>query len=230
MLQLGIEARRCGKLPSLPFMISVAEYLAPEVAHLAEQTFGSHVINILASSEAGPIAIKCPESHLLHIQSEVILAEILVGEGGQPCLPGETGELVVTPLYNYAMPLIRYRTGDYVVAGGDCPCGRSLPTIERFVGRKQHLFHFADGQKQPAIDRVRISEWIGHDAWQLVQTGPGTAELRHEASPTMALQRDMVLEHLHEALGDSWSTALVPVAEVRTRNAAKRHLCINAMV
>jgi phenylacetate-CoA ligase len=228
ILQLGIEARRSGKLPSLPMMISVAEYLAPEVAQMAQQVFGSHVINILASSEAGPIAIKCPSSHLLHVQSEVILAEVL-NENGRTCQPGETGELVVTPLYNYAMPLIRYRTGDYVVQGGDCPCGRSLPTLERFVGRKQHLFQFADGQKQPAIDRVRISEWIGHDAWQLVQTGPGNAELRYESSPSVATVRDALLQHLCEAVGEGWSVALAQVGRVRKSGEAKRHFCVNAM-
>ena len=202
ILRLALKNRSSDRALSIPVLISVAEYLAPEVRSLAEQTFGSRVISILTSGEAGVIAVECPSGKRMHVQSELLLAEILDDEG-RPCEAGETGELVVTPFYNYAMPLIRYRTGDYVVAGGDCPCGRSLPTIERFAGRKEHMFQFPDGSRRlPPMDRVRISEWIGHDAWLLAQTGPGNAELRFEPSHKNGAVADALREHVLDALGD----------------------------
>jgi phenylacetate-CoA ligase len=228
ILRLGLESRRSGKTPSIPVLISVAEYLAPEVRALAEQMFGSRVVNILSSAEGGIIAIECPAGRL-HIQSEVIFTEIL-NEVGRPCQPGETGELVITPFYNYAMPLIRYRTGDYVVAGGDCSCGRPHPNFERFVGRKEHLFQFLDGSRRlPPIDRVRITELIGHDAWVLVQTEPGVVELRHEQSWEIGTAADAVREHLSSALGNGWSVALAENAKVPKTSGGKRHFCINAV-
>ena len=223
ILGLGLESRRSGKSPSIPVLFSAAEYLAPEVASLATEAFGSRVIDILTSSEAGPIAIGCPDSSLLHIQSERILVEILDGNG-RPCAPGETGEVVVTPFYNYAMPLVRYRTGDFVIAGGPCPCGRSLPTIERFAGRREHMFRYPDGsQRLPPIDRVAISQWLGHQAWQLVQTGPGEAELRHQPALGPVAATKAIRERLLIALGEGWSVGLIEVGSVPMTNGGKRH-------
>ena len=58
--------------------------------------------------------------------------EILAVDGASPLDPGEEGEIVVTNLTNYAMPLIRYRIGDTGIgcsmsrAGGD-GLGRCSP-------------------------------------------------------------------------------------------------------
>ncbi|MEO8667673.1 MAG: hypothetical protein ABI399_04100 [Bauldia sp.] len=226
VLGLGLESRRSGMTPSIPVLIAAAEYLAPEVASLARQRFGSHVIDILTSSEAGPIAIQCPDSNLLHIQSERILVELL-NETGRPCAPGETGEVVVTPFYNYAMPLIRYRSGDFAIAGGPCPCGRSLPTIERFAGRRESMFRYPDGSHRlPPIDRVAISEWLGHQAWQLVQTGPGKTELRHEPATGRGDAADAITAHVLAALGPGWTIGLVNTPVPMT-GGGKRHYTLD---
>lgn len=222
-LGLGLAARRTGKRPSLPLIASVAEYLAPEVSKLASEMFGSRTIDILTSSEAGPIAIQCPKSHRLHIQSERVLVEIL-HDDGTPCRPGETGEVVVTPFYNYAMPLIRYRSGDYVVKGGPCSCGRTLPTIEAIAGRKEHMFRYPDGARRlPPIDRVSITETFGHDRWQLVQTGEGTAELRHEAPTDGGDAVEAAVADAAAALTPDFEIAPVIVAKLREPTLPKHH-------
>jgi phenylacetate-CoA ligase len=139
--------------------------------------------------------------------------------------------LVVTPFYNYAMPLIRYRTGDYVMQGDDCPCESSLPTIERFIGSKPHLFQCPDGSRRlPPIDRVRISELIGHINWQLVQTGPGQAELRYEQPLKTAVPTDLLREHIHEALGEGWTLTAKQAENIPKTSGGKRPFCVNALV
>jgi phenylacetate-CoA ligase len=127
------------------------------------------------------------------------------------------------------MPLVRYRSGDYVVAGGDCPCGRCLPTIAAFAGRKEHRFTFPDGSSRlPAIDRVAISEALGHDRWQFVQTEAANAELRHEPA-TGHCDR----AHLHELaarpLGEGWQVKLNETTSVPPTKAGKRHFTVNAV-
>jgi phenylacetate-CoA ligase len=230
ILRLVLEARRTGKRPHIPEIFAVAEYMPPEVTRAAEDLFGGRVVDILTSSEAGPIAIQCPDNRRLHIQSERVLAEILDADG-RPVAPGETGEVTVTPFYNYAMPLVRYRSGDFVVAGGDCPCGRTNPTIERFAGRREHMFRFPDGAtKLPPIDRVATSEAVGHEAWQLVQTGPGAAELRFEPRQDSGATADTALLRrlAHDALGDGWSVAAIETASVPRTSGGKRHFTLNA--
>ena len=56
------------------------------------------------------------------IESEFI-AEILDPTTAQPVEPGEKGELVLTNLGRWGFPVIRYRTGDVVVAGKDQSAG-----------------------------------------------------------------------------------------------------------
>lgn len=226
ILRLAVEARRSGVQPSIPIIISVAEFLPPEVKAVAGEVFGSRLINILSSAEGGVIAIECPQSDLLHIQSEQVLVEI-IGDDGRPCNSGEVGEVVITPLYNYATPLIRYRTGDYVERGPACPCGRTLPTIAKIVGRREHMFRFPDGRRAlPSIDRVKVSELLGHEAWVLAQTGPKDAEMR--VAGDIDRSRETALEALAEAATDgAFSVTIRRVESQPLTSGGKRHFCIN---
>lgn len=223
MLRLGLEALRRGAKPSIPFIISVAEYLAPETRRLAEESFGGRIIDILSSSEAGVIAIQCPVSDQHHIQSETVLAEI-VNANGEPCQPGEVGELIVTPLYSYAIPLIRYRSGDFVTAGWPCKCGRSLPTIAGIVGRREHMFVFPDGRRMmPAIDRVRISKAVGHDKWQLSQCDKRSVVFRSAGPRPSKIDLATIKELIQAAIGDEFELQIASEADVPLTSGGKRH-------
>lgn len=227
ILRLGKLARSTGVKLNVPIVISVAEFLAPEIRKLAETEFGSRLINILSSAESGVIAIECPKSGLLHIQSEAVLVEIL-NHAGEPCEEGEIGELVVTGLYNYAQPLIRYRSGDYVVPGPRCDCGVKLPTISRVVGRREHMFNLPNGrQALPCIDRVKVTQELDHEEWQLVQVGQDAVEFRH-GQPLLEASKWQVLQALlHEGVPTHWQMRQVPNASLPLTSGGKRHFCIN---
>ena len=87
-----------------------------------------------SANEVGHIAFRCREAGNLHVQSESILVEIL-DDRDRPCVVGETGRVVVSPLHNVTMPLLRYDLGDYATVGAPCGCGRELPVIEQILGR-----------------------------------------------------------------------------------------------
>jgi phenylacetate-CoA ligase len=227
ILRLGRAARDSGKIPSIPILISISEYLGSEVRSLAEEVFGSRVIGIFSSAEGGTMGIECAETQNLHVQGETVLVEILDADG-QPCEPGEIGEVVITPLYNYATPLIRYRTGDFAVKGGPCPCGRSCFTIERIVGRREHMFALPDGSRIiPDVDRIRITDLIGHEAWQFVQTGPDTAEFRFESPSQIAVAADAIRGHLLSSLNGELAVTLKEVKSITMTSGGTRHFCIN---
>jgi phenylacetate-CoA ligase len=230
ILRLGLEAREhLDHPPEVPIIISVAEHLSPEVRTLAEKALGSRVINVLSSSEGGVIAIECPTSGLLHIQSEAVIVEI-IKDTGEPCKVGEVGELVVTPLYNYATPLIRYRSGDFVEKGPPCTCGRSLPTIARVVGRREHMFSFPDGRHAlPNIDRVHISEILGHELWIFVQYEPTGAELLIAADGYEGHKNELI-DLLTAATDKMFSIKLRRAESLPLTSAGKRHFCLNQTV
>jgi phenylacetate-CoA ligase len=88
------------------------------------------------------------------VQSEGILVEVL-DERDRPCLPGEVGRVVATPLHNFAMPLVRYVNGDYAEVGEPCDCGRGLPVLKRVVGRTRNMLTLPDGRR--LWPRLRLS-------------------------------------------------------------------------
>ena len=86
------------------------------------------------STETGTIAATC-ERGGLHLLLSGHVVELRTGDAVQPVAPGASGELVDTPLNNFARPLLRYGTGDVVdVPAEPCPCGLPLPTV-RVHGR-----------------------------------------------------------------------------------------------
>ena len=99
-----------------------------------------------SANEVGHIAFRCREAGDLHVQSESIVVEIL-DDGGRPCAIGETGRVVVSPLHNLAMPLLRYDLGDYATVGAPCACGRAAPVIEQILGRVRNLVRMPDGRR-----------------------------------------------------------------------------------
>ncbi len=92
------------------------------------------------SEMCGPgVAFECQEQNGLHIWEDHFLAEILDPEG-EPCAPGESGELVLTTLTKDAMPLIRYHTGDITYFMDEpCSCGRTSVKLHRFLGRADDM-------------------------------------------------------------------------------------------
>jgi ABC-type branched-subunit amino acid transport system ATPase component/phenylacetate-coenzyme A ligase PaaK-like adenylate-forming protein len=85
----------------------------------------------------GPgVAGECEAGGGLHVLSDAFIAEVLDPEGDEPTPIGEMGELVLTSLHKDAMPLLRYRTGDRVMAlPQNCGCGSAHTWIGRVPGR-----------------------------------------------------------------------------------------------
>ena len=76
---------------------------------------GARVCDHHGMTEVGPVTYECPaQPGVLHVIESGFYAEIIEPNSGKPVQPGETGELVLTPLGRVASPLLRYRTGDLV--------------------------------------------------------------------------------------------------------------------
>jgi phenylacetate-CoA ligase len=202
LLGLMVTALKMGTaMPQIEAVLSVAELLTDDVRASIERHLGCRTFDVFSSAEGGIIAVECPETGCYHVQSELVKVEV-VSSSGDPCAPGEIGEVVITPLYNFAMPLIRYRTGDIVVNGqGACACGRSLPTLDKIVGKEPHLFIFTDGTRGlPRIDRECISLALGTLRWRLVQVSTAEAELHYVPMEGMGYGIRTAAEEISRAL------------------------------
>lgn len=107
-----------------------------------EHRLGSRLYPHYGSRELGlGGAVTCPAFSGMHLRENDIIAEI-IDASGNPLPRGQWGELVITTIQAEAMPLIRYRTGDYTrLLAEACPCGSPLARLDRVVrlGEKSQM-------------------------------------------------------------------------------------------
>ena len=121
-------------------IMTSAGTLFPDFRREIEDVFGCAVFDRYGTREVGDVACDCEHHAGLHVSVVTHVVEVL-REDGSACQPGETGDLVITSLTNYAMPLIRYKIGDRAtVTDAICPCGRGLPLMHSIEGRSTSVF------------------------------------------------------------------------------------------
>ena len=97
----------------------------PATRERIEAAFGLRAFDHTGATEVGPTGFSCEARDGVHLVESEFVVEIVDADGTSR-EEGE-GELVLTNLGRWGSPVIRYRTGDRVVAGrGRCVCGRTL--------------------------------------------------------------------------------------------------------
>ena len=116
-----------------------------------ERAFGPHVFETYGSRETMLIAAECEAHAGMHLSEENLLVELV--KDGRSAAAGEAGDVVVTDLHNYGMPMIRYLNGDVARRAnpGPCPCGRSLARLEQVDGRRADTLVDSEGNSVPGI-------------------------------------------------------------------------------
>lgn len=120
-----------------------AEPWTEEMRKRIEKASGIKAYDIYGLSEIiGPgVGIECRCQKGMHIFEDHFYPEIIDPETGEVLPDGELGELVLTTLSKYAMPMIRYRTRDLTrIISEPCECGRTLRRIDRISSRSDDMF------------------------------------------------------------------------------------------
>ncbi len=114
----------------------------------------------------------------MHVTDENVIVEI-VDDQGRPVSTGDCGEIVVTHLDAYAMPLIRYRTGDTGrLVGEPCACGRGLSRVEVVGGRRTDHLVAADGRRMHGLSLIYVLRELDNVArFQIRQQADGAVEV-----------------------------------------------------
>jgi len=184
--EIIVELERTGRtLPEIQDIRTYSETVTSELRAQVRRFFGREVVDSYGSIEAGLIATQCPEAGTYHVTENILLE--VVDADGRPCAPGEIGRVLVTDLGNYATPLIRYQLGDYAEVAEPCPCGRSLASIRRFLGRERNLLLRPDGSRHWPVWGVR--RWAAQFVirqFQFIQTDRRTltAKMFADRSPS----------------------------------------------
>lgn len=154
-----------------PLLILLSgEMVSTELKSKVSATFGCPVSSLYTMAEVGIIGSEQPGESSYQVEEKSAIVEILNGDG-ESLLDGQEGELVVTPLNNYAMPLIRYRTGDR----GYWVDSKASPPVFRIVdARRPKLLRTSDGKFINSVRFAKIMASLGLDDYGIDQHQDGS--------------------------------------------------------
>jgi phenylacetate-CoA ligase len=119
-------------------IMTTAEKLHPHHRDILEEVLGP-VYDCYGSREIQGYAYQCKEQKGYHIIEPNLIFE------ADDFLEG-TKEVVVTDLWNYAWPLIRYKIGDLIKGEfRQCACGCTWKTFDTIVGRTWESIELPNG-------------------------------------------------------------------------------------
>ncbi len=177
--------------PMLKTVMCTSESIYPFQRDLIRKVLGCEVRSFYGQGEDVVLAAEC-EHGSLHLCPEFGVTEIIGKDGREVTEEGEVGELVGTGFHNYAMPFVRYRTGDLAsLSRENCECGRGLPVLKSLEGRLQEFIVARDGRLIPLrslfcsahlgeADRVRKAQLLQREPGKLLVKLAVTPEFREK--------------------------------------------------
>lgn len=177
----------------------------------------------------------------MHISEDLFVWEVLDPITGEPVPEGEIGELVVTPLWKEALPILRYRTRDLTsVVTAPCACGRTTARMTRIQGRTDDMLIIRGVNVFPTqVEHVLMETEGTSPHYLLVVTRDGaldTLEVWVEMSEKLfadsmsrmsrvTVLQSLLMKKIHSVLGLSVKVKLVePQTLERSQGKAKRVL------
>lgn len=150
-------------------IIGMSEAINDYTYQSIKKYFGITPVSRYSNNENGVLAQQDSTSNgKFVINSASYFIEILDLINDRPVKNGELGRIVITDLHNYAMPMIRYDTGDVGVMENDDNKVSYLKTIE---GRKLDLLYDIKGNVVPSHVSYKLCKYGNYKQFQLIQFG-----------------------------------------------------------
>ncbi|GAB2835170.1 hypothetical protein GCM10022221_37680 [Actinocorallia aurea] len=201
---VGLLAERLGdRVTSAPAAVFMSgESCTPELRARIEARFDCPASSLYTMAEVGIVATECPAS-----------VGAYHGEPSSCHVEIADGDVLVTPLSNRAMPLIRYRSGDRARWLPDgCRCGRAEPVFALTGARTPDHLVTDEGELVSSSLFIKRMIALPVDRISLAQEGPGEVRVDYQARAPLA-----------EADRESAAVALRAALGLRTRVSFHRH-------
>jgi len=217
-LQLADLLERAGRRWPVPLkgLLAGSEQLTLPQKRLLEATFGCPVYRWYGHAERVILAGEGSDSELFYFHPFYGFVEFGPPDGQGLC------EVIGTSFHNLALPLIRYRTGDFVRPAK--PVQYPWPAVSEIAGR-EHEFLVSRTGRRISLTAFNMHTEVFDDlyALQFAQDQPGVVELRYVASARFPPARLRVVEQaVHDKLGEDFDITLRRV-EATERTAGGKH-------
>lgn len=185
-------------------LMSVSMLLLPALRARLEQRFGCPVLDIYSLNEVGPVAVFDADAGGHVLLQDRLYVEIL-DRAGNPLPPGQRGEITLTGGFNFCLPLLRYRTGDFA----SLAWGVDAPVLVGLSGRSP-VRYLASGKWINNIDVTHALKHLPIPHFSVHQQADGLVVLRL-ARPATALG-----DEAREALEGLFGAGKVTLAVLTT--------------
>lgn len=216
------------KLSSLKVIFTGSEMLKETTKIKLKKLIGCEVVERYSNEENGILGqqrIKSDDTGY-YLNHACYYFEILKFDSDEPAEYGELGRIVITDLFNYAFPMIRYDTGDTGIMERPNEYSNGFPYISQLFGRRLDLIYDTQGNPvQPmALARV-LKNFPGIIQWQFVQK----EEKGYLVKFNFKKESDVSLcvEQLKEILGNDSEIEVEYVDEIPILDSGKRKPVIN---
>jgi phenylacetate-coenzyme A ligase PaaK-like adenylate-forming protein len=217
LLARRVSAAGAGRTIRPALVLLAGQAIEPEIRNLVMETFGCPVSSLYTLAEAGIVAAECAIEGDYHVEGQKVVVEV-VDEGGRRLPPGQEGEVVVTPLANRAMPLLRYRTGDRAAWLSDpCSCGRPAPRLRLARTRRAGRLVTTTGATVHVVRFAKLLAALDVEQFAFDQTAAGLVRVSYRACrPLESASRSLVEAAVRAALGPLTDVRLEHVPEGST--------------
>ncbi|MDI1443265.1 glycosyltransferase [Polyangium sp. 6x1] len=208
-------------------IITSAEKLFEPQREVIERAFGAPVFDRYGCREVMLIGAECERHEGLHVHAEGVFVELC--SGGRPVPVGAPGEVILTDLYNRAMPFIRYRNDDVAIAkAGACACGRGLPRLASVEGRVLDLLVGEDSRIVAGEMIPFLFKDLPVERYQVHQRADRTVTLRIVPGPSYGPEvTKLVDERLRLVLGANAPLTVELVRDIPLTAAGKHRVTVS---
>jgi len=223
------------KTHSEPIQVNISSFIANAeplddyTKRAVKKHFNCDVYSRYSNMENGMLSHQIPnEGHDFHINWASYYIEILKVHNDNPASYGELGRVVVTDLFNYNMPMIRYDTGDLAIMKSNSNAFNGAPSLVHVEGRKMDTIYTTQGRAISAVV-YELDEFDELKEFQLIQENKTT--YRVIASLNQEFNREkIVIQKLKNHLGQDAIINLVYVNDIPKMSSGKRKLTINETI
>ncbi len=223
-----IERQRLTVVPPKSIIVG-AEKLHGFQRELIERVFSTRVFETYGSREFTLIGAECDKHAGMHLTQENLLVEIL-DENDIPTPEGQEGNIVITDLFNMAMPFVRYKIGDRAIAGlGSCECGRGLPLLRKVVGRQLDVLVTCDGRHVAGeFFPHLLKDYTSVRQFQVVQNARDLVELNLVvANGWCAAEREALRSAVQKQLGSATQLSIQEVDSIELTKLGKLRVVVS---
>ena len=208
-------------------IIAMSEYLSPDIKEQLKFYFGVEGLSRYSNVENGIIAQQFPGSPIFHINWASYNVEILELDSDKPVAIGKPGRIVITDLYNYSMPLIRYDTGDIGYLKNDDPFN-GAPYLQHVEGRKMDMIYNTQGELITSYITYHLLKYDKIKQFQLIQENHNTYIIKLNVYNDFD-QQNYIIDEFKNHLGEDANIKVIYVNDIPLLHSGKRKLVINKM-